>query len=177
MNGAATTLAPLVALAIASSALSGCGAAAPATQKEPAVSDTTTAQPAAIAKRIGITRCRPPRRVDYAEEIAGRDDAARLTLVMSDADWTSLQASLPLTAPDQGTVFARGEFPSRAGRGGMDASPGGRADHDPIAMARECGGTERRRRAGGCRSHPRFHLLAPALNLVETPDRVHRPAG
>lgn len=55
--------------------------------------DNVTNDGTAVAKRIGLT-LPPSARVEHAEPMRGMDDAARLSLVMSSADWQGFSAQI-----------------------------------------------------------------------------------
>lgn len=73
------------------------------------VADTVDTRASAIADRIGL-RLPATAKAEFAERFAGQDDAARLVLVMPDADWAGLRATLPLSAPDQPPLSADANF-------------------------------------------------------------------
>jgi hypothetical protein len=75
-------------------AASGCDA--PSSDRS-AIATTATDQ-AAILKRIGLT-LPPSARVEYADYMAGMDDAARLLMTMTDADWQAFLTDITRRAP------------------------------------------------------------------------------
>lgn len=84
-------------IAAAAIPMTGCAASPP--QEKTQVTDTRQAEGATILKRIGLD-LPATATVDYAEQISGRDDAARLSASMSASDWKSLKARLPASAAD-----------------------------------------------------------------------------
>lgn len=58
------------------------------------MTDTGQTDGGAILKRIGLD-LPPSARVDHADQIRGRDDAARLSVLMTAADWKTFRARLP----------------------------------------------------------------------------------
>lgn len=73
----------------------GCGAAP---SQDRSTMATTGTDQTAIIKRIGLT-LPSSAQVEYADYTAGMDDAARLLLLMSQADWTAFLDGIVRKAP------------------------------------------------------------------------------
>jgi hypothetical protein len=76
-------------------AASGCSAAP---SQDRSTMATTGADKTAILKRIGLTPP-PSAQIEYVDYTNGMDDAARLLLVMPQADWTAFLADIVHKVP------------------------------------------------------------------------------
>ncbi len=77
----------------------GCGMS-PAQERTQVATNGETVASSAILKRIGLS-LPSSARVEYAEQMPGRDDAARLIMVLDEADWKIVQSRLVDKGSDQ----------------------------------------------------------------------------